>query len=353
MLDIGAGTLDVLYYDDQTGLHYKAVVKSPVLHLAERAANMTGDLLIIGNEMGGGVITGVLKQPARQDRVTMSVSAAYTVHHDLDRVRALGIKVVPDDQAQELGRDDSCNTLVIGDLEFDRLQHIINGFGVPFEFDVVGICAQDHGVPPKGMSHLDYRHNVFADLLDANPSPASLLYAWDEIPATFNRLSSIAQSAAKLPADEVYIMDSGMAAILGASLDVRADGKERLLVLDVATSHTLGAAIDNGEIAGFFEYHTSDITLERLESLLQELTDGSLDHAEILREGGHGAYVRKTFGFSAVEIILATGPKRRLLVESGLPIIFGAPLGDNMMTGTAGLLEAVMRRKGLGSVSYV
>jgi hypothetical protein len=26
---------------------------------------------------------------------------------------------------------------------------------------------------------------------------------------------------------------------------------------------------------------------------------------------------------------------------------YGAPLGDNMMTGTAGLLEAIRRRKGL------
>ena len=354
MLDIGAGTLDVLYYDDRTGLHYKAVVKSPVQYLAERAANTSGDLLITGNEMGGGVITGVLKQRARQARVTMSVSAAYTVHHDLDRVRALGIKVVTDEQAEELvGRDSACNTLVIGDLEVDRLQHIINGFGVPFEFDAVGICAQDHGVPPKGMSHLDYRHRVFTDSLDATPFPASLLYARDEVPVTFNRLSSIAQSAARLPAGEVYIMDSGMAAILGASLDVKAEGKQRLLVLDIATSHTLGAAIEHGEIAGFFEYHTSDISLERLESLLQELTDGSLDHAKILREGGHGAYVRKAFGFNAVEIILATGPKRRLLKNSGLPIVFGAPLGDNMMTGTAGLLEAVRRRKGLDSMSYV
>lgn len=32
MLDIGAGTMDVLYYDIDSGLHYKAVVKSPVMY---------------------------------------------------------------------------------------------------------------------------------------------------------------------------------------------------------------------------------------------------------------------------------------------------------------------------------
>jgi hypothetical protein len=33
-----------------------------------------------------------------------------------------------------------------------------------------------------------------------------------------------------------------------------------------------------------------------------------------------------------------------------LPILFGAPLGDTMMTGTAGVLEAILRRKGLASL---
>ena len=70
-------------------------------------------------------------------------------------------------------------------------------------------------------------------------------------------------------------------------------------------------------------------------------------HEQVLAEGGHGAYVRKAFGFEAVELIVATGPKRRLVENSKLPIAFGAPLGDNMMTGTAGLLQAIKKRKGL------
>ena len=41
LLDVGAGTLDVFFYDDSSGLHYKAVVKSPVLYLAERAQSIS------------------------------------------------------------------------------------------------------------------------------------------------------------------------------------------------------------------------------------------------------------------------------------------------------------------------
>ena len=148
-------------------------------------------------------------------------------------------------------------------------------------------------------------------------------------------------------------MDSGMAAILGGSMDMACKNKERIVILDVATSHTVGAAMLGEEIAGFFEYHTQDIALERLEELLADLCDGRLKHRQILKEGGHGAYLRKAFGFQAVEVIIATGPKRRLVEGSKLAMTFGAPFGDNMMTGTLGLLEALRRRKKLPPISYL
>jgi uncharacterized protein (DUF1786 family) len=107
------------------------------------------------------------------------------------------------------------------------------------------------------------------------------------------------------------------------------------------------------EIAGFFEYHTQDITLEKLEGLLRDLADGKISHQQILSEGGHGAYLRQAVGFSAAETIVATGPQRKLLEGSRLPIQFGAPWGDNMMTGTVGLLEALRRCKGLEPITYL
>ena len=353
MVDIGAGTMDVLYYDIDSGLHYKAVVKSPVMYIAEKVLELEGDLLITGCEMGGGAISAVLKRRAQEAEVIMSVSSAATIHHDLNKVRAWGIKVIEDLEADDLRKNRKYSHLAIGDLDLERLKHIIKGFGVPFEFDVMGICAQDHGVAPTNVSHLDYRHNIFQASLDENPFPQTLLYKNGEIPSTFNRLVSIADSVKGFPVSEAYVMDSGMAAILGSSMDLQARSKERVLLLDVATSHTLGAAIEGGEIAGFFEYHTHDITLERLESLLVELADGKLEHKQILKEGGHGVYMRQAFGFQNVDVIVATGPKRSMVKNSRLPIVMGAPLGDNMMTGAVGLLEAIRGRKGLKPIFYV
>jgi uncharacterized protein (DUF1786 family) len=275
----------------------------------------------------------------------MSVSAAATLHHDLDRVAATGIEVVSDEQARVLAAGDRLHPVVLGDVEPERIRQMVRGFGVDFAFDVVGVCAQDHGVAPKGVSHLDFRHRCFSRVLEANPVPQALLYGSGDVPETFNRLRAIAAQAGQLAGDRIYVMDSGMAAILGASMDP-ACRSARSLVLDIATSHTVGAALSDGRLAGFFEYHTQDIRLPRLEQLLQDLADGQLSHETVLAEGGHGAWIREAIGFDRVETILATGPKRRMVADSRLPMVYGAPWGDNMMTGTVGLLTAIRIREG-------
>jgi uncharacterized protein (DUF1786 family) len=350
LVDIGAGTMDILYFAGPNRQHYKAVVPSPVIGIAKAVANCPGNLLLTGVEMGGGSLTGLLKQRAAYSDVAISVSAAATLNHDLEKVSSWGIRVLDDPAAESLKAGGGYSHFYLTDLDIDRLEKVIKGFGVPFSFDAVAVCAQDHGVPPQGVSHLDYRHNMFTELLDKDPSPHVLLYEENEIPGNLNRLRSIAAAAGAIPAKDVYVMDSGMAAILGASMDYAAQAKEKIMVLDVATSHTLGAALVKGEIAGFFEYHTSDITLEVLETLLKDQADGRLGHERILAEGGHGAYTRKAIGFKEIAAIIATGPKRNLVAESKLNFTWGAPLGDNMMTGTAGLLEAIRRRKGLDPI---
>ena len=90
--------------------------------------------------------------------------------------------------------------------------------------------------------------------------------------------------------------------------------------------------------AGFFEYHTHDVTADRIDQLLRALPDGNIEHARVLAEGGHGAYLHKTVGFANISAIIATGPKRRMMAGSRLPITWGAPWGrqhDDRHGGTA------------------
>ncbi len=352
MLDVGAGTLDMLVYDTDHDLHYKAVVRSPVRVLADESRSTPGNLVVTGGEMGGGPVSQALIERAKTARVAMTTASAATIHHDPNKVAGHGIDLVEDEEAERLKAHDDFQHVRLGDLQPERLRKLVEGMGVPFRFDAVAVCAQDHGVPPLGVSHLDFRHQLFTAALKKEPKPQALMYRSDEVPATMNRLTTIARDALQLPTERVYVMDSGMAAILGASMDQLARGKGAIIVLDIATSHTVGAAMQRGELLSFFEYHTRDITVGRIDELLKDLPEGRLSHRQILNEGGHGAYSRETVDFADVELILSTGPKRRLIASSSLPVSPGAPWGDNMMTGTTGLLEALRLREGLTPIAY-
>lgn len=353
LVDIGAGTMDVLWHDDESVWHYKTVAASPVRTVAAKAEALPGDLLVTGCEMGGGPVTEVLKRRAESRVVVASRSAAATLSHDLERVASWGIRVVPDAEAAALASDPRFAHLELADLDPVRIARLVAAFGVPFEFDAVLVCAQDHGVPPPGASHLDFRHRLYRERLDSDPRPEALLFRADEVPPALNRLAAIAASAARLPTREVYVMDSGMAAVAGASRDSHAPASGPFVVLDVATSHTVCAAVEGGELAALVEYHTADLTRERLEALIEALVLGRLDHRQVLAAGGHGAFARRAAGPQALETIIATGPKRRLLLGSRLAVIFGAPLGDNMMTGCVGMLAALRHRQGLAPPIWV
>ena len=344
LIDVGAGTQDILWWDDEQELHYKAVVSSPVRRVAAKAASLPKGrpLLVTGREMGGGPITRVLKERAKESPVFITKSAAATLHHDEERVKAMGLEMVED--GTEPGEEQL--QLRLGDIDVKEIEKVVNAFGVDFEFDFVVLCAQDHGVPPPGISHLVYRQETFVKTLSENPFPQELLYRHDEIEPTWNRLNSMALDAKELPTKEVYVMDSGMAAILGATHDRSCVDRKYSVVLDVATSHTVGAIFHQQELLGLFEVHTKDLQVEQLDELIPALAKGELDNEAVLQQGGHGAWSRGTAPFEQIGPIIATGPQRRRVRNSKLAIHWGAPMGDNMMTGTTGLLSALRRRQG-------
>ena len=82
MIDIGAGTMDILWYDSLSNEHFKAVAPSPVRTIGEAINRNHGPLVVDGVEMGGGLVTESLKKRATQAQVIISESAAATLHHD-------------------------------------------------------------------------------------------------------------------------------------------------------------------------------------------------------------------------------------------------------------------------------
>jgi uncharacterized protein (DUF1786 family) len=348
-IDVGASTLDAMVLDTDSGDCFKFVAKSPTRALAERiTASRNRRILIAGRQMGGGPITEAIKIKARQGRVMMTRSAAETIHHRQERVKKLGVILVSPKEAEREAKKPNTSQFRTGDIVAGEILTMLESMGVEPGFDYFGICVQDHGTPGGDISSIDFRHHIFKAMIDRDPRPSAFLFEAERVPPYLRRMRAAAMDAREIPSKKIYLMDTGMAAILGASGEPSVRGKRSLIVLDIASSHTLGALLLDGEIGGLFEYHTKALTPEILRSLIIDLAEGRLSHERIVSEGGHGAYTRGALPFDAVEAILATGPKRRILGQTGIGgIILGAPFGDNMMTGTAGLILAIAGREGI------
>ena len=348
-IDVGAGTLDAMVFDTRSGDQFKCVVKSPTRKLAEKIMACQNDSIIItGRQMGGGPVAQAIREKARESQIIMSRHASETIHHRLERVLDLGVLVVPQHIARKQARGREPSRFRSGDIIATDILNMMAWMGIEPIVDFLGIGVQDHGTPRKQISSLDFRHQIFKEIIDQTPRASAFLFESKEIPPSLRRMRAAAMDAKRIPSDKIYLMDTGMAAILGASSDPMARGRECIIVLDIATSHTLGALLFGEEIGGFFEYHTHALTPEKLRSLIVDLAEGRLSHEAVIVEGGHGAYVRKAAGFNRVELILATGPKRGMLEDMGMDhIVLGAPFGDNMMTGTAGLIIAMAEREGV------
>jgi len=101
---------------------------------------------------GRGAGDGGPAPAAETNEVVVARSAAATLHHDIEKVRSWGITVVEDREAEKLRRRRRYAHLVLQDIEADRLERIVEGFGVAFEFDAVAVCVQDHGVPRRNVA---------------------------------------------------------------------------------------------------------------------------------------------------------------------------------------------------------
>ncbi|RLB59156.1 MAG: pyruvate formate-lyase activating enzyme [Deltaproteobacteria bacterium] len=341
LLDVGAGTLDLMWTDGREKPFFKAVAASPVVTMARRIERIDGPLIVGGREMGGGPVSRALVERARRQRVVMTIQAAATIHNDPRRVRERGIEVVTPEQAAAIAATGEFTHLELGDIDRARILSLLDALGVAEAPRRLGICLQDHGRAPAGTSQLEYRHRSWVQQLEREPRLERLLIPSTEIDETFSRLRSAAAEAALLEGiEDIWLMDSGMAAVLGGWQEAAARGAGAAIIVDVATSHTMAALVEAGRLCGFFEMHTSDLEPSLFDEMIDALLQGRLEHRQVVSRGGHGAWQGRAPA-GRPQLMLLVGPQRRLLAGSRHPFMPGAPLGDNMMAGCAGLLAAL------------
>jgi uncharacterized protein (DUF1786 family) len=350
-IDIGAGTKDVLLFDDSKETIencVKLVLPSPSQVFADRVRRATAqskNIFVNGDAIGGGAFTSALKHHLKRGhRVLMTEQAAYSVRNTVEQVKALGIEVTTD---QEPPIEFIGQTITIKEISLTELNRFLAGYGESLEdVNIVAVAVQDHGVSPSNVSDRRYRIRNMQKILEFNPRPEALAFLESEIPPQNLRMQSVVRAIrSQLQHVEVLLMDTSPDAILGCLCDEMSKKARNILAINVGNGHTMAALISEGRITGVMEHHTRYLDHRKLRRLLIDFMNGSLTDEEVFSDKGHGAfYITDPLGSKNIDTIVATGPNRNILEKTGLPVHFAAPAGDVMMSGPIGLIEAAKAR---------
>jgi len=365
-MDIGTGTQDIFLYDSNLDIEngFKLVLPSPTMMVHRRLKQSLlarTPILLTGHQMGGGPSAWAIEEIARAGiPVYMTPSAATTLNDEIDKVEALGITIISEDEVENLRS--KVESLELKDFDFELISKTFDGFGVSLDdLEAIAVAVFDHGNAPAGVSDRQFRFDYLDERIKAKNSLSAFAYLSNDIPKIMTRLQSVADSAGELPCPLV-VMDTAPAAVLGADFDPVVAKRERKIIVNVGNFHTLAFRLGKKGIEGVFEHHTGEIDLPKLEKYIRALADGSLKHQDIFDDMGHGAlvYGDHPFEFGKDEFdIVVTGPRRSMfrttgdgpqamdhgqssMVNGRLRPYFATPFGDMMIAGCFGLLAATM-----------
>ncbi len=353
-VDIGTGTQDIFLYDSNLDLEngFKLVLPSPTMMVHRRLKQSLPSrtpILLTGHQMGGGPSAWAIEAYARAGiPVYMTPSAATTINDELEKVEALGIKIVGEDEVEGLKL--KVESLELRDFDFELISKTFNDYGVALDdLSAIAVAVFDHGNAPAGVSDRQFRFDYLDERIKAKNSLSAFAYLSHDVPKIMTRLQSVVDSAGELPCPLV-VMDTAPAAVLGANFDPQAAVRKKKIICNVGNFHTLAFRLDEKGIEGVFEHHTGEIDLPKLEGLIRKLADGSLKHEDVFNDMGHGAlmYTDDVFEFGKDEFdVVVTGPRRSMFnrqseIENrkSLRPYFSVPFGDMMIAGCFGLLAA-------------
>lgn len=337
-IDVGTGTQDILIFEAGTVIEnaVQLVMPSPTALIAERVKQATADradLALTGVTMGGGPDHWAVEAHLRAGlRVYATADAARTFDDDLQRVEAMGVRIV--DQIDGLN---GAHRLELRDFYWPELMQALEAFDVSTAFDGVAIAVFDHGAAPPGVSDRRFRFDYLRDQVDRGTGLEGFGFIADAIPERMTRMKAVARTwTGSAP---LFLMDTGPAAILGALDDPVLGNAGAALIVNLGNFHTIAAVLDGRRIAGLFEHHTGELTRQELERYLEELAAGTISNDQVFADMGHGALTDRIPAPPAITGV--TGPRRGLLADSALRPVFAVPHGDMMLTGCFGLLRAL------------
>ncbi|WP_440954147.1 DUF1786 domain-containing protein [Methanosarcina sp. Mfa9] len=357
--DIGTGTQDILLFDSEKEMENSLlmVMPSPTQVIAEKVmeATQTGkDIVFTGTIMGGGPSGRAVKAHLQAGFLVYATErAALTIHDNLEKVKAFGVRIVSEEEAKKLTASGSAVEIVMRDFDPEAVSKALSGFGVTVP-EKLAVAVQDHGNAPDKSNRV-YRFELFREFIEKGGELERFVYMAEEIPPAFTRMKAQADSLLKntgtSPEIKAVFMDTGPAAIFGALTDPVA--RQPSIVVNIGNGHTLGALVCENRITALFEHHSSRMDPEKLQDYIIRLADGSLGFDEVFEDGGHGAYIKEATGFASVRSVVVTGPKRGMLEKLSEKEIrpeileklhFAAPFGSMMLSGCFGLLAGFFEK---------
>jgi len=345
-VDIGTGTQDILLFDSERTPEncLKLVMPSPTLQIGRQVQAATAarmPLLVTGVIMGGGPVSWAVEAHRRAGlSVLATPDAARTFDDDLERVkRDLGVEIVSQETGRKLVTCRDYVHVVFRDFDYSAIRSAFGAFGVNLRPDALALAVFDHGAAPPGVSDRQFRMDYLAGRLRHDRRLSAFAARGDQVPDIMTRLRAVADTARAESGLPVIVMDTAPAAVLGALDDPNVAAQPRPIVVNIGNFHTLAFQFRDGQFVRLFEHHTGELTPERLVAWLRGLADGSIRHEAVFGDKGHGALSLDDHPLP-LEFVAVVGPRRALLAESGLPVYFAVPHGDQMLAGCFGLLRA-------------
>jgi uncharacterized protein (DUF1786 family) len=345
-IDIGTGTQDILLFDSERTPEncLKLVMPSPTLLLGERIRRATAarqPLLITGVIMGGGPCSWAVEAHRRAGlSVVATADAARTFNDDLDAVQQeLGVEIIADDDGERLAARREFAHVEFRDFDFAPLRSAFAAFGLDLRPDALALAVFDHGAAPPGVSDRQFRMDYLADRLRQNRCLSTFAAFSDQVPVIMTRLRALANTAVAQTGLPVMVMDTAPAAVLGALDDPEVAARPDALIVNAGNFHTLAFQYRGGAFVRLFEHHTGLLDAAKLAGWLGALAAGTISHQAVFADHGHGALCLDAAPVP-LEFVAATGPRRVLAGQTGLPIHFAVPHGDQMLAGCFGLLRA-------------
>jgi uncharacterized protein (DUF1786 family) len=352
-VDVGTGTQDIFLYDSHLDLEngLKLVVPSPTMIVnrqIKEATRQRQPLLLQGVMMGGGPSAWAAEDHVKAGLPLYATpAAARSFNDDLEKVKEMGVEIVGEDETARFS--ESVQRLELRDFDFAAIAGALARFGVSLnELAAVAVAVFDHGDAPPDVSDRQFRFDYLDERILTQNRLSAFAFLSDRIPPIMTRLQAVAQSArasalSALGDVPLVVMDTAPAAVLGATFDPQVRLRERVLIANVGNFHTLAFRLGPTGIEGVFEHHTGFLDQPKLENLLRSLASGTLTHADVFGDQGHGALVYHAEPLSLAGDgfgVVVTGPRRNLMRGSSLRPYFAVPFGDMMIAGCFGLLAA-------------